>query len=164
MKLDGKTALAAASALALASMGAAPLAAVAAPASSPAAEPAAVAAAEVAQVAPGAKAQAVAGTFAYTQDAVTSTAQLRDVFSKSAAALCQALPDYGCAQCASALLLRAPGSPEIQATVADLAGEDAAGGVLMACSCATNAPGGGATANAEAQGVMLKALAALMGA
>lgn len=164
MKLDGKTALAAASALALASMGAAPLAAVAAPASSPAAEPAAVAAAEVAQVAPGAKAQAVAGTFAYTQDAVTSTAQLRDVFSKSAAALCQALPDYGCAQCASALLLRAPGSPEVQATVADLADRDGAAAVTMACSCATNAPGGGATANAEAQGVMLKALAALMGA
>lgn len=163
MKLDGKTALAAASALALASMGAAPLAAVAAPASSPAAEPAAVATAEVAQVASGAKAQAVAGTFAYTQDAVTSTAQLRDVFSKSAAALCQALPDYGCTQCASALLLHAPGSPEIQATVADLAERGGGAAVTMACSCATNAPGGGAMANAEAQGVMFQALAALMG-
>lgn len=161
MKIDGKTALAAASALALASMGAAPLAAVAAPAAAPA-DDAVVAAAETGAAAPGAKADAVSGTFTFTQDAVTSTAQVKDVFAKSATVLCQALPNYGCTTCAQAIMITAPGSA-MAATVADLAGEGAQGSMLMACSCATNAPGGGATANAEAQGVVFQALAALMG-
>ena len=161
MKIDGKTAVAAASALALASMGAAPLTAIAAPAA-PADDIAAVAAAEGAQARAGAKAERVTGSFAYTQDAVTSTAQVKDVFAKSAAVLCQALPTYGCTTCAKTLALTAPDAA-MEATIAELAGQDAQGSALMACACATNAPGGGAVANAEAQGVAFRALAAIMG-
>ena len=161
---NGKTIVAAASALALASMGAAPLAAIAAPADASADGAAAVAADQSAKAVAGAKADKVAGAFSYTQDAVTSTAQISGVFAKSAAVLCQALPDYGCSTCAKAILLTAPGSDDLRATISELAGQDAQGGVLMACSCATNGVGGGAVANAEAQGVMFEALAAIMGA
>ena len=166
MKLDGKTAIAAASALALAGMGAAPLAANAAPAASSA--EAAVPAVEAVsqQTVSTATAQApakVTGEFGYSQAVLTPVSQLSGVFAKSAAVLCQSLPDYGCQEYASSLLVSAPGSPVVEAAVRDLVREHGVS-VTMACACATNAPGGGAVANAEAQGVMLKALAALMGA
>ena len=162
MRIDGKTAVAAASALALAGMGAAPIAALAAPAAPADGDAAAMAAVETTRAQASKASASVTGAFAYTQDAVTSTAQLRDVFAKSAAVLCQALPDYGCTTCAKAIMLTAPGTA-VEATVADLAGRDAQGSTLLACACATNAPGGGAVANAEAQGVVFQALAAIMG-
>lgn len=43
-----------------------------------------------------APARAVEGTFSYTQDAVSSNAEISGVFCKAAATLCASLPTYGC--------------------------------------------------------------------
>ena len=43
-----------------------------------------------------APARAVEGTFSYTQDAVSSNAEISGVFRKAAATLCASLPTYGC--------------------------------------------------------------------
>lgn len=165
MVMNGKTLLIASSALALASMGIAPLAAIAAPAASSAEAPVSGGEAVAQQAAPYDAAQApakVTGEFGYSQAVLTPVSQLSGVFAKSAAVLCQSLPDYGCQEYASSLLVSAPGSPVVEAAVRDLVQEHEVS-VTMACSCATNAPGGGAVANAETQGVLLKSLAAMMG-
>ena len=100
-----------------------------------------------------APARAVEGTFSYTQDAVSSNAEISDVFCKAAATLCASLPTYGC----EAVKAAAPNA-SFTTTVDELAGEEEATSYVMACSCATNVAGGGAIANAEVEGVSLETL------
>ena len=166
MKMNGKTAAAAMSALALAGMSVAPMAAMAAPEAT-----ADSTGAEVTRVADNAveasgivRTDQVEGTFSYDQEAVTPTSQITTVFAKAAATLCQAMPEYVSETTATSLVLTAPNSPEIVATIQDLAARDGNPGVIMACACATNGPGGGATANAEVEGASVASLAALAGA
>ena len=102
-----------------------------------------------------APARAVEGTFSYTQDAVSSNAEISGVFCKAAATLCASLPTYGCE--AAAVTVAGPNA-SFTTTVDELAGEEEATSYVMACSCATNVAGGGAIANAEVEGVSLETL------
>ena len=100
-----------------------------------------------------APAHAVEGTFSYTQDAVSSNAEISGVFCKAAATLCASLPTYGC----ESVTVAGPNA-SFTATVDELADEEEATSYVMACSCATNVAGGGAIANAEVEGVSLETL------
>lgn len=53
-----------------------------------------------------APARAVEGTFSYTQDAVSSNAEIGGVFCKAAATLCASLPTYGCEAVKAAAVIR----------------------------------------------------------
>lgn len=106
------------------------------------------------------KAQAVAnvnGTFSYDQSAKTSTAHIATHFAKAAAVLCESLPTYGAAIAAGpiAISLGVDPSGGLEATVEEIAESEGAESYDMACSCASNGPGGGAIANAEVSGVSL---------
>ena len=103
-----------------------------------------------------APARAVEGTFSYTQDAVSSNAEIGGVFCKAAATLCASLPTYGCEAVKAAAVTVAGPNASFTATVDELAGEEEATSYVMACSCATNVAGGGAIANAEVEGVSLE--------
>lgn len=165
MKMNGKTAAAAMSALALAGMSVAPMAAMAAPGT--VADTAGTEAVQVAENAGAAgfvRADRVEGTFSFDQQTVTPTATIANVFAKAAATLCQAMPAYVSETATTSLLLSAPNSLQITATIQDLAARDGNPGVIMACACATNGPGGGAAANAEVEGASVASLAALAGA
>ena len=118
------------------------------------------AAAEQASQATGVSQANVSGDFAFSQDVVSSNATISGVFAKAANALCASMPDYAvrCA-CGNVVVVTGDGV-SVQANVGELAEVEDAGGFIMGCSCATNVPGGGATVNAEVQGV---ALATLMG-
>ncbi|WP_302808125.1 hypothetical protein [uncultured Adlercreutzia sp.] len=105
-----------------------------------------------------APARAVEGTFSYTQDAVSSNAEIGGVFCKAAATLCASLPTYGCEAVKAAAVTVAGPNASFTATVDELAGEEEATSYVMACSCATNVAGGGAIANAEVEGVSLETL------
>ena len=52
----------------------------------------------------------------------------------------------------------------MEATVAEMAEEEGADSYVLGCSCASNAPGGGAIANAEVSGVSLASLMAMAAA
>lgn len=166
MKMNGKTAAAAMSAVALVSASAIPLAAVAAPAATADTDiPAAAQAAEHSAAADDiVRADAVEGTFSFDQAMVTSNDQLASVFAKAAATLCQTLPHYTCDEVAAKLAISANGNPVMLATAQELAAQDGDGGFVMACACATNGPGGGAVANAAVEGASVASLAALAGA
>lgn len=105
-----------------------------------------------------APARAVEGTFSYTQEAVSSSAEISGVFCKAAATLCASLPTYGCEAVKTAAVTVAGPNASFTATVDELAGEEEATSYVMACSCATNVAGGGAIANAEVEGVSLETL------
>ena len=122
----------------------------------PAAAAPALAAADAADT--EAPARAVEGTFSYTQDAVSSNAEIGGVFCKAAATLCASLPTYGCEAVKAAAVTVAGPNASFTATVDELAGEEEATSYVMACSCATNVAGGGAIANAEVEGVSLETL------
>lgn len=158
MKMSGKTAVSAVSALALTSMGMAalPAMAVAAPdATAPTVAAEAVAAAE------GTQARPVQGTFSFTQDTVSGNDYIRDTFVKAATAVCASMPEY-----------QAEGSIEVTgcgycftATAEDFAaGEDNAAPRIMGCACASNGAGGGAMASAEVSGATVASIAAMFGA
>lgn len=112
--------------------------------------------------APSTNVREVQGTFSFDQATVTSNEAIANVFQRAAATLCQTLPDYGVSvveQGMDAIKVAGPDGSFV-ATVDELSdGEDF--GTIMGCACATNAPGGGAIANAEVQGVALTAIAAL---
>ena len=110
------------------------------------------------------QARAVEGEFAFDQAALTPTADISAVFAKAATALCAGLPDYAltCA-CGAPIMVVGPDGATMQATVADLA-DGAEGSLVMGCSCATNAAGGGAIVNAQVSGASLASvLAAVIG-
>ena len=96
----------------------------------------------------------VEGTFSFDQGSLTATESIAGVFAKAAAVLCTAMPAYE-TQAASAIDESAPGGASFTATVDEMASEEGAESYIMACSCASNVPGGGAIANAEVEGVSL---------
>ena len=99
------------------------------------------------------------GSFSYTQSAVTPVSDIKGVFCKAASALCASLPDYGI-QHASDITV-SNGGQTMQLAIADAQGEEGYGSYTLACSCATNAPGGGAVANADVTGMKLAAILAM---
>lgn len=156
-KLNGKTVGAFAGAAMLAVTGAASVVpAVAQPVAVDAPE-AAVAADQAAgkQVA---AAPVVSGDFAFAQDVITPNDTIGTVFAKAAATLCQCTAQEAATCCASAIAVGGDVTGAFSATVADMAAGDASTRVIMGCSCATNVAGGGAIANAEAEGVTLESV------
>ena len=101
----------------------------------------------------------VVGTFVYTQDSLSSNAYISGIFSKAAATLCASLPDYAVRSVASDL--RVSGIDGLSWTVPEQMLEEGDSAKIIGCSCASNAPGGGAVAQAEVSGVSLEALVAL---
>ena len=99
------------------------------------------------------------GSFSYTQSAVTPATDIKDVFCKAASALCSSLPDYGI-QNAQAIMV-SNGGQTTQLAIADTQDDEGYGSYTLACSCATNAPGGGAVANADVSGMKLAAILAM---
>ena len=123
---------------------------------------AAAEAAEGAQGAGAVKQAAVQGEFAYDQAVVTSTASITGMFNKAAATLCAAAPAYD-QQCVAANCLHGTGNcTAFDAAVADLAGEDDAKSMIIGCACSTNVAGGGAIVNAEAEGVAIQTVLAML--
>lgn len=100
----------------------------------------------------------VQGTFGYDQSVRTSSTDLSHMFMKAAATLCTNMPAYF--ESIGARPITVSGTAgSFNATVSDLAGDEDAEAYDMACSCASNVPGGGAIANAEVRGVSLATIA-----
>lgn len=106
-----------------------------------------------------AEARAVDGEFAFAQDKVTGIG----VFAKAAAAVCASLPNHA-ATCTCLQIAVQSGDAQLIATVQEMMADGEMETHIMGCSCASNAPAGGAVANAEVSGVSLASLAAMMGA
>ena len=102
--------------------------------------------------------QRVEGQFSYDQGVVTSNETIASVFAKAAATLCQTTADGYGVYTAQAIKVSVAGLPTMEATVAEMAEEEGADSYVLGCSCASNAPGGGAIANAEVSGVSLASL------
>ena len=101
------------------------------------------------------------GTFAYNQDTVSSSAQIRGVFCKAAATLCASLPQYGNATCGS-MLVSGPNGPVFDGVLGQGESDDNTSSHIIGCSCATNAAGGGAIVNANVSGTAVATLAAML--
>ncbi len=104
----------------------------------------------------------VQGTFSFTQEAVTPTNEVRSVFSKAAAVLCQGAVQEG-ASLATDMALTVVNAAGDELTVAladDGSGDASRERKVLSCACSTNLPGGGAISNVEVEGVSLAALAA----
>lgn len=101
----------------------------------------------------------VQGSFDFTQDTVSETSEISGVFSKAVASLCAGMPEYGISAVKGPLTIT--GGVTLEATVEEMQADDAAEAVLMACACASNVAGGGATVNASASGVSLATVASL---
>lgn len=106
----------------------------------------------------------VQGAFSFGQNVVSSNASVKDVFGKAAGVLCGALPDYGVQQTHQALAVSARGVAAPDAVVDEARTASDGSSFVMTCACSTNGVAGGAIANAEVSGVMLKTLAALASA
>lgn len=157
-KWNGKTVGAFAGAAMLAVTGAASVVpAVAQPVAADAPD-AAVAVADASAKTVAAKAPVVSGDFAFAQDVITPNDTIGTVFAKAAATLCQCATQEAATCCASAIAVGGDVTSAYSATVADMAAGDASTRVIMGCSCATNVAGGGAIANAEAEGVTLESV------
>ena len=101
----------------------------------------------------------VQGSFDFDQSVRSSTADISQTFRKAAAVLCANLPDYAQPQEAQPISVGGDVDASFDATLSDLADEEGTDAYEMACSCASNGPGGGAIANAEVEGVSLASLA-----
>lgn len=135
--------------------------AVAAEVAADAPEAAAAEAAEGAQGAGAVKQATVQGEFAYDQATVTPTATISAMFTKAAATLCATAPEYA-QQCVVNCPIHVTGNgAAMDATVADMAGEDGNKAMIMGCACSTNAAGGGAIMNAQAEGVAIATVVAM---
>ncbi len=108
----------------------------------------------------GATSATVQGSFTFAQDVVTSNDTISTVFAKAAATLCQCATQEAATCCASVIAVGGDVANSYSATVAEMAGNDASTRVIMGCSCASNVAGGGAVANAEAEGVTLESVLA----
>lgn len=101
----------------------------------------------------------VQGAFTFDQTALSSTADIANVFSKAAAVLCASMPEYGEPRGEEPINVGGDVDQAYSATLSELADEEGTEAYDMACSCASNAPGGGAIANAEVEGVALASIA-----
>ena len=99
----------------------------------------------------GVAAARVEGTFAFSQDALTSNGDIASLFRKAAATLCEGLPVYDA-------------DTVCEATIEELTEQTDVENLVIGCACSSNMPGGGAIANAEVSGIPVAAVAALVAA
>ena len=104
----------------------------------------------------------VQGMFSFTQEVVTPTDEVRGVFCRAAAVLCQGAVQEGASLATDTVLtvVNAAGDELTVALADDGSGDASRERKVLSCACSTNLPGGGAIANVEVEGVSLAALAA----
>lgn len=105
----------------------------------------------------------VMGTFSFSQEALTPTSVISGVFSRAAAALCVS-PSYYATSVSSGQIAVEYNGAVIEATVDELADDEASVSDIIGCACSSNAPGGGAIVNAEVSGASIALLVALANA
>ena len=103
----------------------------------------------------------VQGAFEFDQTVLSTTADISQVFAKAAATLCSSMPVYADMRAEEAITVSGDVDREYSATLSEMAEEEGTEAYDMACSCASNVPGGGAIANAEVEGVSLESIADL---
>lgn len=108
-----------------------------------------------------AKTARVQGTFSFDQGVLTSTADITTRFSKAAASLCANMPTYLVSRGEAPIAVGGDVDNGFSATLSEMADQEGTESYELACSCASNGPGGGAIANAEVEGVSLASIANL---
>lgn len=103
----------------------------------------------------------VRGEFGYNQTNLTSNADIAKAFVGSNASACASMPDYDVVS--SDPITVNGGDTSITATVDEMAEEDEAIRMVLACACASNTAGGGIIANADVSGVSLASIAQMVG-
>lgn len=101
----------------------------------------------------------VQGSFAFNQSAVTPNEQIKGVFLKASASLCNT---YNAMQSAMADFLLSVGGEvpaPYSATIDQIAEEQGSTMQLMGCSCTANSAGGWAVAQARVEGVSVESIA-----
>lgn len=101
----------------------------------------------------------VQGTFRFDQARVTPNAQIRDVFVKASATLCNTLDVYQSALADFYLSVGGEVPSPYSATVDQIAEEQGSASQLMGCSCTANSAGGWAVAQARVEGVSVASIA-----
>lgn len=103
----------------------------------------------------------VQGTFGFSQNVLTSTADITTRFSKAAASLCANMPTYLVSRSEAPIAVGGDVDSGFSATLSEIAEQEGTESYELACSCASNGPGGGAIANAEVEGVSLASIAGM---
>ncbi|MEG0324643.1 MAG: hypothetical protein RR619_11655, partial [Raoultibacter sp.] len=85
-----------------------------------------------------------AGTFSYSQEALSSNASISEVFLKAASTLCSALPQYDTVNASPEIRVDGDVDESFTATVDEMANSEGTEKYIMACACASNVAGGGA--------------------
>lgn len=113
----------------------------------------------------GVAAARVEGTFAFSQDALTSNGDIASLFRKAAATLCEGLPVYDAGlSCDAVQVTNLDANTVCEATIEELTEQTDVENLVIGCACSSNMPGGGAIANAEVSGIPVAAVAALVAA
>lgn len=109
-------------------------------------------------------ASAVKGTFAFSQDVISSSEQIAKAFRKGVATGCFHFPDYKASELSRSIAVGGSAAEKnFVATVDDMADKDDAQTYVMGCACSGNAAGGNAIVNAEVSGVRIVSIAAQAG-
>lgn len=111
------------------------------------------------QVRPLVAVSQVQGAFAFDQARVTPNAQIKDVFVKASASLCNTFNVMDSALTNFYLSVGGDVPNPYSATVAEIADEEGSTTQLMGCSCTANSAGGWAVAQARVEGVSVSSIA-----
>ena len=101
----------------------------------------------------------VQGTFSFDQARVTPNAQIKDVFVKASATLCNTFNVLESALSDFYLSVGGEVPSPYSATVDQIAEEEGSTSQLMGCSCTANSAGGWAVAQARVEGVSVASIA-----
>lgn len=111
------------------------------------------------QVRPLVAVSQVQGTFTFDQARVTPNAQIKDVFVKASASLCNTFSVMDSALTNFYLSVGGDVPNPYSATVDEIASEEGSAVQLMGCSCTANSAGGWAVAQARVEGVSVASIA-----
>jgi len=103
----------------------------------------------------------VQGTFAASQDVLSTVDEIAGMFRKASAAMCASLPNYDVTAVQAPIAVTGDVENPFDATVTQMVEEQGGQSYILACACASNVPGGGAIANAQVEGISLAAIAAV---
>lgn len=106
----------------------------------------------------------VQGAFSFTQDTLSTSEQIEATFKRAAKTICGAVHLDQKAAAPQVLSISSGSRGDVQASVSDLKQQEGVAGLTMACSCASNAPGGNLIVNADVSGASVKDIARVAGA
>ncbi len=101
----------------------------------------------------------VQGTFAFDQNRETPNAQIKEVFLKASASLCNTYDVMESALADFYLSVGGEIPTPYSATIGQIAEEQGSASQLMGCSCTANSAGGWAIAQARVEGVSVASIA-----